>query len=91
MDLYREDKNMSLKAELEAIKAHSATRISPAAQALMKQATDELRASGILGRALKVGDKAPEFSLPNPTGMVVSSRTLLARGPLVISFYRGRW
>ena len=82
---------MSLKAELEAIKVHSATRIPPAAQALMKQATDELRASGIVERALRAGDKAPEFSLPNTTGAIVSSRALLATGPLVISFYRGRW
>ncbi len=50
---------MSLKAELEAIKAHSATRIPPAAQALMRQATDELRASGVAARS------APEFPLPN--------------------------
>jgi AhpC/TSA family len=82
---------MSLKEELEAIRAHSATRIPPPAQALMKQATDELRSSGIVERALKVGDKAPEFSLPNTKGVLVSSRALLAQGPLVLSFYRGRW
>ena len=82
---------MSLKEELEAIKAQSGSRIPPAALALMKQATDELRASGIVERALRVGDKAPEFSLPNTTGAIVSSHALLATGPLVISFYRGRW
>jgi peroxiredoxin len=57
----------------------------------MKHATEELRASGIVERALKVGDKAPEFALPNPAGTIISSRTLLEKGPLVISFYRGRW
>jgi len=82
---------LSLKSELEAIKAKSATLIPPPVQALMKHATDELRASGILGQALKVGDKAPEFSLPNPNGTMVSSRMLLEKGPLVISYYRGRW
>lgn len=82
---------MSLKSELEAIKARSATIIPPPVEALMKLATDALRASGILGRALKVGDKAPEFFLPDPAGTIVSSRTLLEKGPLVISFYRGRW
>ncbi|MGH7907945.1 MAG: hypothetical protein ACREP6_15080 [Candidatus Binataceae bacterium] len=82
---------MALKEELATLKARSATRIPPDAQALMKQGTDDLRASGIVERALKAGDKAPEFSLPNTAGAAVSSRALLARGPLVISFYRGRW
>jgi len=82
---------LSLKSDLEAIKARSTTIIPPPVQALMKHANDELRASGIIERALKVGDKAPEFALPNPAGAIVSSRVLLGRGPLVISFYRGRW
>ena len=34
---------------------------------------------------------APEFTLLDPDGKPVSSRELLARGPLVISFYRGVW
>ncbi len=53
--------------------------------------TDELRRSGILARVLKPGDPAPEFALPNADGRLVSSRDLLARGPLVATFYRGKW
>ena len=39
----------------------------------------------------KVGTTAPEFTLPNLAGQPVSSRALLATGPLVVSFYRGKW
>ncbi|HEY2533038.1 MAG TPA: peroxiredoxin-like family protein, partial [Xanthobacteraceae bacterium] len=39
----------------------------------------------------KAGDKAPEFTLNDPDGQPVSSGTLLAKGPLVVSFYRGVW
>jgi len=42
-------------------------------------------------RVLKVGDRAPEFALPDSAGTVVDSRRLLAAGPLVVTFYRGRW
>jgi peroxiredoxin len=42
-------------------------------------------------RAKKAGDVAPEFTLLDPEGKEVSSRDLLARGPLVVSFYRGVW
>lgn len=57
----------------------------------MHRATAELIASGAAGRALKAGDKMPAFTLNDPDGKPVSSRDLLAHGPLVVSFYRGVW
>ncbi len=57
----------------------------------MHRATDELIASGAANSALKVGDKAPSFTLKDPDGALVSSADLLAQGPLVLSFYRGVW
>jgi peroxiredoxin len=38
-----------------------------------------------------VGQPAPAFELPNQDGGAVSSAGLLARGPLVVSFFRGGW
>jgi len=58
---------------------------------IMHRATAELKASGIEGRALKVGDLAPSFSLFNQDHVQVSSADLLRRGPLVVSFFRGHW
>jgi len=63
----------------------------PEAIATMHRATAELKASGIEGKALKVGDRAPEFSLFNQDHVHVSSSELLGEGPLVISFFRGHW
>ena len=40
---------------------------------------------------LKAGDRIPEFELPNVEGRLVTSEELLARGPLVLSFFRGGW
>ncbi|CAD7848852.1 MAG: AhpC/Tsa family protein GSU0066 [Olavius algarvensis Gamma 1 endosymbiont] len=40
---------------------------------------------------LEVGDKAPDFSLPNAFGRQVRLADLLARGPVVLIFYRGAW
>jgi len=57
----------------------------------MHLATADLITSGAAARALKSGDKAPAFILQDPDGATVSSTDLLARGPLVISFYRGVW
>jgi peroxiredoxin len=58
---------------------------------LMHRATDELIASGAARRALKASDRAPEFVLQDADGREVSSRDLLAKGPLVVTFYRGVW
>lgn len=57
----------------------------------MHRATAGLIASGAADKALKVGDKAPDFALNDPQGNAVSSAELLAQGPLVVTFYRGVW
>ena len=45
----------------------------------------------LLGPELKVGDKAPDFALPNVRGESVSLSDILAKGPAVVAFYRGAW
>jgi len=57
----------------------------------MHRATAELKASGIENRALKVGDRAPEFRLFNQDHVEVASADLLRQGPLAVSFFRGHW
>ena len=57
----------------------------------MHRATAELKASGIEERALRVGDRAPGFSLFNQDHAQVASADLLRQGPLVVSFFRGHW
>jgi|RhiMetdeSRZDD1v2_1073273.scaffolds.fasta_scaffold44524_3 hypothetical protein len=82
---------MSLKAELKALQNRLEAGRAPEVVAQMRRAVEELRPPEILGRVLKVGDRAPDFTLTNATGVPVDSRQLLAVGPLVVTFYRGRW
>jgi len=42
-------------------------------------------------QALKPGDKCPAFAMPTAEGAIATSTDLLAKGPLVLSFYRGKW
>jgi hypothetical protein len=58
---------------------------------IFHRATDELRQSGLAERALNSGDRVPEFTLNNQDGNSISSADLLAKGPLVITFFRGHW
>ncbi len=87
---------MTLQAKLDAFKADFEAGKPPynvpySVIETMHRATAELIASGAATRALKAGDKAPAFTLNDPEGQPVSSADLLAKGPLVVSFYRGVW
>jgi hypothetical protein len=64
---------------------------TPETVATMHRATAELKASGIEDRALKIGDYAPDFTLFNQDHVEVSSKDLLRKGPMVVSFFRGHW
>ena len=87
---------MSLQDRLDAFKADfegGKVGFQPGLEVLetMNRATAELIASGQALNAKKAGDKAAAFTLKDPDGHLVSSAELLAKGPLVISFYRGVW
>ena len=82
---------MSLKEDLNALKTRLEAGRPADVIATMHRAVDELRASGAPDRVLHAGDRAPDFRLPNASEQIVDSQTLRARGPLVVTFYRGRW
>src|SRR5262249_20383079 len=87
---------MTLQDRLDAFKADFtggklAFKPTKERLAAMERATAELIESGQAQRANKGGDTAPAFILKDPEGNPVSSRELLAKGPLVLSFYRGVW
>lgn len=46
---------------------------------------------GVGRNAPGVGDRLPDFALPDARGVYVHSRTLVDAGPLVLSFNRGGW
>ncbi|HEY7870944.1 MAG TPA: hypothetical protein VIF59_17045 [Methylomirabilota bacterium] len=82
---------MALEEKLAAIREMAKTRQPPEVRAVMQQAIEDLRASGIMDRVARVGTSAPDFTLPNVAGVPVSLAAQRARGPVVLSFYRGRW
>lgn len=82
---------MTLQEELNALKATSESRIAPEKLAVMHRATEELEKSGLKDKVPKAGYRAPDFSLKDTEGGIVSLHSLLERGPVVLSFYRGGW
>jgi peroxiredoxin len=78
-----------------------ADRIAAFNTDLAKQAPDGVKAvtaeienlvrSGAGSKALRVGDFAPDFSLPDAMGRSIRFATLRQSGPVVVTFYRGQW
>ena len=82
---------MALEDTLRAMREASQKRIPADKAAVMHRATEQLRASSIMDRVIKIGDPLPPFALPNAYGQEVRSADLLAQGPMVLSFFRGTW
>ncbi len=82
---------MTLKEQLDAIREKSRERIPAEARALMERAVDDLRRDGAVDRVVAVGERAPRFTLPGAAGRTVDLDERLRHGPVVLSFFRGRW
>lgn len=86
----------SLQDKLDTITQRTRALVPPDRLAFSEQTTADLFHTGIENRILPVGALAPSFSLPDartgrPNRAPVHSADLLALGPLVLSFFRGRW
>jgi hypothetical protein len=82
---------MTLNKTLQQIKASSRSKMSAETLAIMGRAIEQLKDSGIVERALGPGRPAPGFHLPDWQGRLYASREILAKGPLILTFYRGSW
>lgn len=58
---------------------------------LIEQGAGEISAMQLVENSLKVGDKAPDFSLLDKDGEKKSLSTYLGNGPVIVTFYRGLW
>jgi len=81
--------SQAAKAYQEKSKAAEA-KMAPEDLAVMKQAAESL-AKQLPDPGLKLGETAPDFTLPDSTGRKVSLSALLKDGPVVLVFYRGAW
>jgi peroxiredoxin len=82
---------MTLSDQLTLMQKQSSEKIPPEVAKVMKEATDKLRSEQLAEKALKKGQKMPDFTLPDAKGKNVNLKTLLKKGPVIVTFYRGSW
>lgn len=82
---------VELQKELDDLRAGFFAEAPPEVVETLRTSVEELLLSGITERCLKAGEPAPDFALPNAVGREVRLSAVTARGPAVITFYRGGW
>jgi peroxiredoxin len=87
----RTPSSATLREKLEARKAEFAAKAPPELSERFEKGIADVAASGAPAAALKLGDAAPDFSLPDARGGTFTLSEALARGPVVITWYRGGW
>lgn len=81
----------TLQEKLDTRSKEAAAKGDPAVRAEFAMGIEAVAESGIVDKAIKVGDKAPDFTLQNASGKKVTLSTLLKDGPVVLTWYRGGW
>lgn len=82
---------MSLTEQLLRERDHWAGQIPAAQSAVLNGDLQRLHRSELPQRALRTGERAPNFRLPDASGQAVELDALLAAGPVALIFYRGQW
>ena len=81
----------TLSQQLDEFLAGWKQRVPPERQAVMERHIAVLTESGFGKNAKQVGDQAPDIVLPDANGHAFHVAALLAKGPVVVTFYRGGW
>jgi peroxiredoxin len=83
--------NTPLQQQIDEFIAEGASWLPPDVLQDLLRPIGQLVTSGAAENALKEGEQAPDFTLPDAHGNAVRLSHLLGQGPVVISFYRGQW
>ncbi|KAI1348376.1 AhpC-TSA-domain-containing protein [Xylaria sp. FL0043] len=81
---------MSQQEQLEQMTARTAS-FPEAARKQLEDGHAKFMSTWDPSKTIQVGDKLPEFRMTDATGKEVTSESLLAKGPLLLTFYRGEW
>jgi peroxiredoxin len=77
--------------QLERLNAMTCDELPTPQMATLRRAISRLRRSGILECCMQKGETAPDFSYLDRNGNEGTLYRLLAKGPVVINFFRGFW
>jgi peroxiredoxin len=82
---------VTLRERLDAFRAGLIERITPEKRELLAESEAALLAADRGASVPQPGELAPDFTLPDQKGERIALSERLARGPVVLVFFRGGW
>jgi hypothetical protein len=89
--LHAQEEAPLLSESIDALKATNRAKASPEKLAAYADGIKAVAAAGVVEKAAKAGDTAPDFTLQNSKGREVTLSEELKKGPVVLTWYRGGW
>ncbi|MDB2462912.1 AhpC/TSA family protein [Algibacter sp.] len=80
-----------LASLLNTKRQEGATKFSEEKKQIYADGIQSVADSGVLNKALNVGDKAPDFELKDAINEPISLYNELKNGPVILTWYRGGW
>ena len=81
----------TLQQQIESLQAQLAEQLPAEVLVELSKSITTLVQTGIAQQSVKVGERVPDFTLPDVSGTPVTLSELLKHGPVVLTFYRGEW
>ena len=82
---------MALAADLAALGQKFAATAPAQVVSAVNDTRAHMQSTFDSSKTIRVGDTFPAFTLTSATGEPVSTADLFAKGPTLVSFYRGSW
>lgn len=80
-----------LEEKMKKIAEKTSEQLPDEALQVVRGHTRKLQEAGLADQAVGEGERAPGFALRDPDGATVRLGDLTDQGPVILSFYRGRW
>lgn len=82
---------MKLKTALDEFRNEFLAKIPSELTVIIEEAENILAKDFDSRKLLNIGDIAPDLTLPNATGKQINLQEYLAKGAVILTFYRGGW
>jgi peroxiredoxin len=80
-----------LAQQIEELNENLAKQLPIEVLEIFSKSIEELKTQGIGDGSLKIGERFPDFNLPNTNDETVELKELLKNGKVIVAFFRGSW
>ena len=83
--------NTTLTMQIEQLNRELSSQLPHEIVAAFAQSIEDLKSNKMEENSIQIGEKIPEFSLPNTQGEIINSVEFSKNKKIILAFYRGSW